>query len=91
MLAMVTYDVFVVIESLAKNQCKGTPCNFLTFNLLPHFFSNFLIYSFHSHASSKSTVLFVLISVGEALIQKLEIKFLAHGAMDAFGIGYPQY
>jgi hypothetical protein len=36
-------------------------------------------------------VFFVLIGVGEALIQELEIKFLAHGAMDAFGIGYPQH
>jgi len=36
-------------------------------------------------------VFFVLIGVGEALIQELEIKFLAHGVMDAFGIGYPQH
>jgi hypothetical protein len=36
-------------------------------------------------------VLFVLIGVGEALVQELEIKFLAHGVMDALGIVYPQY
>jgi hypothetical protein len=36
-------------------------------------------------------VLSVLIGIGEALIQELEIRFLAHGAMDALGIGYPQY
>ncbi len=33
----------------------------------------------------------VLTGVGKALIQELEIRFLAHGAMDALGIGYPQY
>jgi hypothetical protein len=36
-------------------------------------------------------VFLVLIGVGEALIQELEIRFLVHGAMDALGIGYPQY
>jgi hypothetical protein len=34
-------------------------------------------------------VLSVLIRVGEALVQKLEIRFLAHGVMDAFEIVYP--
>jgi hypothetical protein len=33
----------------------------------------------------------VLTSVGKALIQELEIRFPAHGAMDALGIGYSQY
>ncbi len=35
---MVIDDVFVVIESLVNNQCKGKPYNFLLFNLLPPFF-----------------------------------------------------
>jgi hypothetical protein len=34
-------------------------------------------------------VLSVLIGIGEALIQELEIRFLAHGAMDVIGIVYP--
>jgi hypothetical protein len=34
-------------------------------------------------------VLFVLIGVGEALVQELEIRFPAHGVMDALGIRYP--
>jgi hypothetical protein len=33
--SMVTKDVFVVVESLVKNQCKGKPYNFLPFSLLP--------------------------------------------------------
>ncbi len=36
--SMVTKGVFVVVESLVKNQCKGKPCNFLPFILLPHIF-----------------------------------------------------
>jgi len=40
-LAMVTYDVFVVIESLVKNQCKGKPCNFLLLAFYPIFFPIF--------------------------------------------------
>jgi hypothetical protein len=36
-------------------------------------------------------VLSILIGVGEALIQELEIRFPAHGVLDALGIGYPQY
>jgi hypothetical protein len=36
-------------------------------------------------------VLSILIGVGEALNQELEIRFPAHGAMDVLGIGYPQY
>ncbi len=34
-------------------------------------------------------VFFVLIGVGEALVQELEIRFPAHGVMDALGIMYP--
>jgi hypothetical protein len=88
---MVTYDVFVVIESLVKNQCKGKPCNFLLYNPLPpFFFFNSLIYSSHLHVSSWSMVFSILIGVGEALLQEFEIRFLAHGAMDVLGIVYPQ-
>jgi hypothetical protein len=36
-------------------------------------------------------VLFVLIGAGKNLVQKLEIRFPAHGVMDAFGIVYPWY
>ncbi len=36
--SMVTNDVFVVVESLVKNQCKSNPCNFLPFNTLPPMF-----------------------------------------------------
>ncbi len=36
-------------------------------------------------------VLFVLIGVGKALVEELEIRFLAHGVMYAFGIVYPKY
>jgi hypothetical protein len=32
---MVIDDVFIVMKSLVKNQCKGKPCNFLFFSLLP--------------------------------------------------------
>jgi hypothetical protein len=33
--SMLTKDVFVVVESLVKNQCKGKPCNFQPFGPLP--------------------------------------------------------
>jgi hypothetical protein len=36
-------------------------------------------------------VLFVLMGVKEVFVQKLEIRFLAHGVMDVLGIMYPQY
>jgi hypothetical protein len=36
--SMVTNDVFVVVKSLVKNQCKGKPCNFLPFSPLPLIF-----------------------------------------------------
>jgi hypothetical protein len=36
-------------------------------------------------------VLCVLISVGKALVRKLETKFLAHDVMDALVIVYYQY
>jgi len=35
---MVIEDVFAIVESLVKNQCRGKPCNFLHFNLLPPIF-----------------------------------------------------
>ncbi len=31
----------------------------------------------------------VLVGLGEALVQELGIRFLAHGVMDALGIVYP--
>jgi hypothetical protein len=34
-------------------------------------------------------ILSILIEVAEALVQKLEIRFQAHGVMDALGIVYP--
>jgi len=40
---MVTNDVFVVVESLVKNQCKGKPCNFLPFIPLPPILFYFFI------------------------------------------------
>jgi hypothetical protein len=89
---MVTKDVFVVFESLMKNQCKGKPCNFLPFKPLPPiFFPNFLICFVHFHVGSKFVVLSVLIRIGEALVQKLEIRFLAPGVMDVLGIVYPRH
>jgi hypothetical protein len=46
-LSMVTKDAFAIVESFAKNQCKGKPYNFIPFNPLPPlFFSNFFIISF---------------------------------------------
>jgi hypothetical protein len=87
-LSMVTKDVFVVVESLVKNQCKGKPCNFLLFIPLPPIFF-FLIDFFHFHVGSKFVVLSVLIGVGEALVQELGIRFIAHGVMDALAIVYP--
>jgi hypothetical protein len=39
--SMVTKDVFVVVESLVKNQCKGKPCNFQPFGPLPPIFFQF--------------------------------------------------
>jgi hypothetical protein len=36
--SMVTKDVFVVVESLVKNQCKGKLYNFLTFSPFPPIF-----------------------------------------------------
>jgi hypothetical protein len=90
--SMVTKDVFVVVESFVKNQCKGKPYNFILFNLFALiFFFQFLICFFHLHVGNKSMVLRVLIGVGEALVQKLEIQFLAHNVMDAFGIVYYKY
>jgi hypothetical protein len=35
---MVIEAVFVVVESLVKNQCKGKPYNFLHFSPLPQIF-----------------------------------------------------
>jgi len=66
---MVIEDVFVVVESLVKNQCKGKPYNFLPFSLLPPFFFQ-LFYSFFSPScvGNKSMVLSVLIGVREALV-----------------------
>jgi hypothetical protein len=90
--SMVTKDVFAIVESFVKNQCKGKPCNFIFFNpLAPNFFFQFLICFFHLHVGNKSMVLCVLIGVGEALVQKLEIKFPAHNVMDVLGIVYYQY
>jgi len=66
--SMVLEDVFFIVESLVKNQCKGEPYNFLPFNPLPHFFSNYLIHFFHLRIGSKSVVLSILIGVGEALV-----------------------
>jgi hypothetical protein len=89
---MVTKDVFVVVGTLVKNQCKGKPCNFHPFKPLPLiFFPNFLICFVHLQVGSKFVVLFVLIGVGKALVQKFEIRFLAPGVMDVFGIVYPRY
>jgi hypothetical protein len=48
----------------------------------------FLNIFFHFHASNKFVVLSILIGVGGALVQKLEIRFLAHGVMDVLGIMY---
>ncbi len=43
--SIVIEDVFVVVESLVRNQCKGKSCNFLFFNPLPPiFFSNFFFF-----------------------------------------------
>jgi hypothetical protein len=66
-LLMVTKDVFVVIESLVKNQCKGRPCNFLPFSPLPPIFSQIFIF-FHLRACNKFVVLSILIGVGKILL-----------------------
>jgi hypothetical protein len=89
---IVIENVFVVVESLVRNQCKGKSCNFLPFNPLPPiFFPIFLICFFHLHASRKFVVLFVLIGAGKVLIQDLEIRFPTHGVMNVLGILYPQF
>jgi hypothetical protein len=91
-LSMVIDDVFVVVESLVRNQCKGKSCNFLPFNLLsPNFFPIFFICFFHLHVGRKFMVLFVLIVVRKALVRNLEIRFPAHGVMNVFRIMYPQF
>ncbi len=60
--SMVTKDVFVIVESLMKNQRKGKPWNFLPFRpLSPSFFPNSLICFFHLHVGSKFVVQYVLI------------------------------
>jgi hypothetical protein len=87
---MVTKDVFVVFKSLVKNQCKGKPCNFLPIKPLPPiFFPNFLICFVHLHVSNKFMVLLILIGARNFLVQKLEIRFPAHGVMDVLEIVYP--
>jgi hypothetical protein len=43
----------------------------------------------HLHANSKFVVVFFLMGVREVLVWKFEIKFPAHGVMDALGIVYP--
>jgi hypothetical protein len=90
--SIVIEDVFVVVESLARDQRKGKSCNFLPFNPLPPmFFPIFFICFFHLHASRKFMVLFALIGAGKVLVQDLEIRFLAHGVMNVLGIVYPQF
>jgi hypothetical protein len=67
--SIVIEDVFVVVESLVRNQCKGKSCNFLFFNPLPPiFFPIFLIFFSHLHAGRKFMVLFILIGAGKALV-----------------------
>ncbi len=50
--SMVTKDVFVIVESLVKNEYKGKPNNFFLYALHPIFTPIHIF--FHGHASRKS-------------------------------------
>jgi len=50
--SMVIKDVFVLVESLVKNQCKGKPCNFLHFSPLPPIFFPIFFFTFMQVVSS---------------------------------------
>jgi hypothetical protein len=77
-------DVFAIVESLVKNQCR---CN-----NLKHFHSFFAsFYSFFFPTYVSPWFLCGLSQVAKKLMRKLEIKFSAHGVMNDFGIVYSQY
>ncbi len=98
--------IFVVVESLVKNQCKG---KLLKLHLLVYliFFFKFVEFCFIFMLLqglletwlqvwlSKVVLLLcnvdVLARAAKTLIQELETRFPAHGLMDVLGIVYPKY
>jgi len=86
---MVKKDALVVVESLVKNQCKSKPCNFFPIYLPSTFLKKIDVFFVTFMQATSPWFVFVFIEFEEALIQKLETKFLAHGVMDVREIVYP--
>jgi hypothetical protein len=84
----VTKDVFVVVKSLVKNQCKGYKTFPFSLSLLSFLF-RYLSYLFPRYVTP--WCMCGLIGVVKSFIRKLKIRFPTHGVKDVFGIMYPQY
>jgi hypothetical protein len=98
--------IFVVVESLVKNQCKGKFLKFYLLACLIVFFQfvkfcfifmllQRLLEAWLQVWLSKVILLLcnvdVLAGIVKTLIQELKTRFLAHGFMDVLRIVYPQY
>ncbi len=81
-----TKDVFAIVESLVKNQCKGNALKHF------HFFVLLFVDFFHFIFSylCKSMV-FVCFAGATKKLMELKIRFPTHGVMNVLGIVYPQY
>jgi hypothetical protein len=86
---MVKKDVLVAVESLVKNQCKSKPCKFFPLYISSTFNKKFVVFLVTFMQVTSPWFVFVFIEFEEALIQRLETKFLAHGVMDVHEIVYP--
>jgi len=80
---------FLLLNHWRKTNARVSPITFYLSTFCPNFFKKNSLNFFHHHACNKLVILFVLISVGKALVREPEIRIPTNGVMDALGIVYP--